>query len=44
MTVFYFNIRILYSCDHTSVSQDPSEIILICWFGAQEIFLYYYLC
>ncbi len=23
----------------TSVSHDPSEIILICWFAAQEIFL-----
>ncbi len=22
-----------------SVSHDPSEIILICWFGAQEMFL-----
>ncbi len=24
---------------HISVSHDPSEIILICWFGAQETFL-----
>jgi len=23
---------------HSSVSRDPSEIILMCWFGAQEIF------
>ncbi len=23
----------------TSVSHDPSEIILICWFAAQETFL-----
>ncbi len=23
----------------SSVSHDPSEIILICWFGAQETFL-----
>ncbi len=23
---------------HSSVSHDPSEIILICWFGAQETF------
>jgi len=23
----------------TSVSHDPSEISLICWFGAQETFL-----
>ncbi len=23
----------------SSVSHDPSEIILICWFAAQEIFL-----
>ncbi len=29
MTVFYFKI---------SVSHDPSEIIIICWFGTQEIF------
>ncbi len=23
----------------SSASQDPSEIILICWFGAQETFI-----
>ncbi len=23
----------------SSVSHDPSEIIIICWFGAQKIFL-----
>jgi len=23
----------------SSVSHDPSEIILICWFGAQETFI-----
>ncbi len=45
----------MYSCDGksdfflapiTSVSHDPSEIILICWFGAQDTFIvniiYYY--
>ncbi len=30
-----FSAAILYS----SVSHDPSEIILICWFGAQETFI-----
>jgi len=25
-----------------SVSHDPSETILICWFGAQETFSSYY--
>ncbi len=28
-----------FSAIFTPVSHDPSEIILICWFGAQEIFL-----
>ncbi len=27
----------------SSVSQDPSEIILICWFAAQKYISYYYL-
>ncbi len=48
VTVFYVNIFniLIYSCDgkaeflalllQSSVSHDPSEIILICWFGAQE--------
>jgi len=32
----------MYSCDGIKpnfVSHDPSEIILICWFAAQETFL-----
>ncbi len=45
-TVFYFNILFLWcqiwffnqSILQSSVSHDPSEIILICWFGAQETF------
>jgi len=49
--VFYFNIfqNIIYSCDckaefsasllQSSVSHDPSELILICRFSAQETFL-----
>ncbi len=38
---------VIYSCDgkaevsasllQSSVSHDPSEIIIICWFGAQSI-------
>ncbi len=27
------------SLPQSSVSRDPSEIILICWFGAQETFI-----
>jgi len=26
------------------VSHDPSELILICWFNAQETNYYYYQC
>ncbi len=49
-TIFYLNIfkNVIYSCDgkavfsaswlQSSVSHDPSEIILICWFAAQETF------
>ncbi len=47
-TIYYLNIfnLFIYSCDskaelsllQSSVSHDPSEIILICWFGAQETF------
>jgi len=33
---FFFSI---ISTLHFSVPHDPSEIILICWFGAQETFL-----
>ncbi len=34
----------MYSCDaklnfQSSVSHNPSEIILICWFAAQETFI-----
>ncbi len=32
----------MYYCDgsfQSSVSRDPSEIILICWFAAQETFI-----
>ncbi len=36
ITVFYFNILSLLQ---SLVSHDPSEIILICWFGDQETFL-----
>jgi len=28
-----------WNFQYTSVSHDPSEIILICWFAAQETFL-----
>jgi len=28
-----------FAATQSSVSHDPSEIILICWFAAQEIFL-----
>jgi len=27
-----------------SVSHDPLDIILIYWFGAQEMFIFYYQC
>ncbi len=49
--MFYFNIfwNVISSCDgkaefsasllQSSVSNDGSEIILMCWFGAQETFL-----
>ncbi len=47
ITVFYFNTFkiVIYSCDGKNdllqflVSDDTAEIILICWFGAQETFL-----
>ncbi len=51
MTVFYLNIfsNAIYSChakpnfqhhyEQSSVSHDPAEIILICWFGAQKYVL-----
>ncbi len=51
--VFNFNIfwSVIYSCEckaefqqllvKSSVSHGPSEIILICWFGAQENISYY---
>jgi len=42
------NKNVIYSCDgkaefsasllQYSVSHDPSEIILLCWFGAQKTF------
>ncbi len=40
----------MHSCDGkaeflvaiTPVSHNPSEIILLCWFGAQEIILSYF--
>jgi len=45
--IYYLNI--IYSCDgkvecsaslfRSSVSHDPPEIILICWFGAWETFI-----
>ncbi len=33
--IFFYQQALLQS----SVSHDPSEIILICWFGAKETFL-----
>ncbi len=40
--LFYF-LNVIYSCNGKAkfsvVLHDPSEIILICWFGAQETFL-----
>ncbi len=41
--IFYFNIyNLFYIFIYVmAVSHDPSEIILICWFGAQE--MYYFL-
>ncbi len=51
LTVFYLNIfqNGIYSCEskaefsapllQSSVSRDPSEIILLCWFCAQETFI-----
>ncbi len=45
----YFFYIVIYSCDgkaefsasllQSSVSHDPSEIIQICWFAAQETFI-----
>ncbi len=49
--IYYLNVfsNVIYSCDRkaefsasllqSSVSHDPSDMILICWFAAQEIFL-----
>jgi len=31
-------LNVMYSCDGIPVSHDPSKIILICWFAAQEMF------
>ncbi len=42
---FYWNLFLWYKAEFSasllqfSVSHDPSEIILICWFAAQETFL-----
>ncbi len=33
------NLKFQLQLLHSSVSHDSSEIILICWFGAQEAFL-----
>ncbi len=50
ITVFYFNVfkNVIYSCHgkdelsdellQSSVPHDPSQIILICWFGDQDTF------
>ncbi len=48
------NWGLIYSCDgkatfsasllQSSVSKKPSEIILICWFAAQEMFYYFSQC
>ncbi len=35
----YSNAKLTASLLRSSVSHDPSEIILICWFAAQESFL-----
>ncbi len=52
MTVFYFNVfyNVIYSCEaklnfqqpllQSSVSNDPSEIILMCWFGNQKAYIF----
>ncbi len=45
MHVFYFNLfkNVIYSCDgkvrQLLLRSSVSEIVLICWFGAQETFL-----
>ncbi len=43
ISVFYFNIfqNVIYSCDGKAAfcHRILLEIILICWFGAQETFL-----
>ncbi len=41
IAVFYFNIfkKLIYSSEGKA-EFPPSEIILICWFGAQKHFLY----
>jgi len=44
MIVFYFNIisfNLYGKAEFTvfTVSYDPSEIILICWFAAQDTFI-----
>ncbi len=37
-----YNLFLWVKAEFSSLSYDPSEIILICWFDAQETFLYYY--
>ncbi len=40
ISVFYCIVKYIWIfSSQSSVSRDPSEIILICWFGAQETFL-----
>ncbi len=38
----YFKMKFIpvIKAEFSSVSHDPSEIILICWFAAQETFLF----
>ncbi len=52
-SILYFNLflNVLYLCEgkvefsaallQSSVSRDPSEINLICWFASQETFFHY---
>ncbi len=39
ITPIFITIIFITSLLQSSVSHDPSEIILICWFAAQEIFI-----
>ncbi len=41
--LFYLNVLNEFSASvlQSSVSHDPSEIFLICWFGAQKTFFFY---